>query len=167
MAHERLGERPGYRVGRLRRMAGLALVGLLLITACNESVPVDPGTLPPGGSTGGSTGGSGSDSTSLGDVSLVGTWVNRSVPANDADVKSVTTTWEFRADGLCGRSIVAETISTGITSELRVGTCKAVSNEISVLFTEEASRFTMTYGFPSVAVLTLDGVSFDQVSAGT
>jgi len=145
----------------------VALVGVLLIAACNESTPVDPGQLPPGG--GSNTGGSGggTDSTSLGDVSLVGTWVNVTVPANDADVQRVTTTWAFREDGVCGRSIVAETISTGITSELRVGTCHAASNQISVLFTEESSRFTMIYGFPSTAVLTLDGVTYDQSSAGT
>lgn len=145
----------------------MALVGLLLITACNESTPVDPGTLPPGGSSTGGTGGSTGDSTSLGDRSLVGTWVNVTVPDNNTDVRRVTTTWGFRADGICGRSIVSETLSTGIASELRVGTCRVVGNEISVLFTEESSRFSMTYGFPSTAVLTLDGVTFDQSSAGT
>lgn len=165
MAHERLGEWIRHRVRRLGGLAGLALVGLLLITACDESEPVDPGQLPGGGSNSGSTGGGGSDTTSLGDEALVGTWVNVSVPANDQDVTRLTTTWVFRADGVCGRAIVTESASAGTTTTLRVGTCRAAGTEVTVLFTEEASAFTMVYGFPNLATLTLDDLSYALVAS--
>lgn len=146
-------------------LAGLALVGLLLITACDESEPVDPGQLPGGSNNSGSTGGGGSDSTSLGDEALVGTWVNVSVPNNNQDVSRVTTTWLFRADGICGRSIVTESVSAGTTPTLRVGTCRAAGNLITVLFSRDASAFTMVYGFPNLANLTLDSLSYALVAS--
>ena len=165
MAHERLGERIRHRIRRLGGLAGLALVGLLLITACDESEPVDPGQLPGGSDNSGSTGGGGSDSTSLGDEALVGTWVNVSVPDNNQDVSRVTTTWLFRADGICGRSIVTESVSGGTTPTLRVGTCRAAGTGITVLFTEEASAFTMVYDFPNLATLTLDGLPYELAAS--
>ena len=142
-------------------------MGLLLISACNESTPVDPGQLPDGGSNnGGSTGGGGSDSTSLGDDALVGTWVNVRVPADNSDVSQLTTTWVFRADGVCGRSLVAESISAGVSVELRVGFCQVTaSNQVTVKFTEEQSTFTMIYDFPNAARLSLDDFLYDQVAS--
>jgi hypothetical protein len=165
VAYERLGERLRHRLRRLGGLAGLALVALLLITACDESEPVDPGQLPGGSDNSGSTGGDGSDSTSIGDEALVGTWVNVTVPQNDQDVTRVTTTWLFRADGICGRSIVTESASSGTSPTLRVGTCRAASNQITVLFTEEASAFTMVYGFPNLATLTLDGLQYELIAS--
>ena len=165
MAHERLGERIRHRIRRLGGLAGLALVGMLLITACDESAPVDPGQLPGGSDNSGSTGGGGTDSTSLGDEALVGTWVNIRVPENDQDVTRLTTTWLFRGDGICGRSIVTESASAGITTTLRVGTCQASGTEVTVLFTEEASAFTMVYGFPNLATLTLDDLAYELVAS--
>ena len=97
MAVERRGERAGHRRGRLRGLAGVALLFALLIAGCDETAPVDPGQLPGGGNNSGSTGGGGSstDSTALGDPALVGTWVNSRVLPDDQDVTTVITTWVF------------------------------------------------------------------------
>jgi len=165
MADERRGERAGHHRRRLRGLAGVALLFALLIAGCDESTPVDPGQLPGDNDNAGSSGGGGSDSTSLGDEALVGTWVNITVPQNDQDVTQVTTTWVFRADGICGRSIVTESASSGTSPTLRVGTCRAAGTEITVLFTEEASAFTLVYGFPNLATLTLDGLPYDLVAS--
>ena len=81
------------------------------------------------------------------------------------DVSRVTTTWLFRADGICGRSIVTESVSAGTTPTLRVGTCRAAGTGITVLFTEEASAFTMVYDFPNLATLTLDGLPYELAAS--
>jgi hypothetical protein len=144
----------------------VALVGLLLTTGCDEQTPVDPGQLPSGGGETGSSGGGTSDSTSLGDESLVGTWLNSRAPANDQNVSAIITTWVFRADGVCARSLVSDNVTGPSTVELRVGVCRVTApNTIAVLFTQESVPFTMTYDFPTVATLTLDGLLYDQVAS--
>jgi hypothetical protein len=145
----------------------MALLFAVLIAGCGESAPVEPGQLPGGSNNSGSTGGSGgvTDTTSLGDPALVGTWVNSRVPVNDPDVRRIITTWVFAEDGTCARSIVTERVSLGTESVLRVGRCRAASNQISVLFLRESVPFSLTYGFPNLATLTLDGLLFDAVSS--
>lgn len=148
-------------------MAGVALLFALLIAGCGESTPVDPGQLPGGSNNSGSTGGGGgvTDTTSLGDPALVGTWVNSRVPVNDPDVRRIITTWVFAEDGTCARSIATERVSLGTESILRIGRCRAAGNEISVLFLRESVPFSLLYGFPNLATLTLDGLLFDAVSS--
>ena len=147
-------------------LAGLALLACLLTAGCNGSEPVDPGPLPGGdGGNGGTSGGGGGDSTSIGDVSLVGNWQNITTPTDGGDVSRVTTTWVFNEDGTCGRAIVTESASAGISSVLRVGLCHASGTEIDVLFTAESVTFTMIYGFPNSSTLTLDGVFYDPVAS--
>jgi len=144
----------------------VALLFALLIAGCDETAPVDPGQLPGGSNNSGSTGGGGvTDSTSLGDPALVGNWVNRRVLPNDQDVTTIITTWVFAEDGTCARSIVTERVSTGPESILRIGRCRAAGNAISVLFLRESVPFSMTYGFPNLARLTLDGLLFDAASS--
>jgi len=167
MAVERRGERVGHHRRRLAGLAGVALLFALLIAGCDESAPVDPGQLPGGSNNSGSTGGGGSstDTTSLGDPALVGTWVNRRVLPDDQDVTTVITTWVFAEDGTCARSIVTERLSSGPESILRIGRCRAAGNEVSVLFLRESVPFSMTYAFPNLARLTLDGLLYDAVSS--
>jgi hypothetical protein len=143
----------------------MALLFALLLTGCDDSAPVDPGQLPGGSNNSGSTGGGGAtDTTSLGDPALVGTWVNSRVPVNNQDVARIITTWVFSGDGTCARSIVTERVSIGSESILRVGRCRAAGNEVSVLFLSESVPFSMTYGLPNLATLTLDGLLYDVVS---
>jgi hypothetical protein len=144
----------------------VALLFALLIAGCEDSSPVDPGQLPGGSNNSGSTGGGGgTDTTSLGDQAVVGTWVNSRVPVNDQDVSAIITTWVFAEDGTCARSIVTERVTTGPESILRIGRCRAANNEISVLFLRESVPFSMVYGIPNLATLTLDGLLFDAVSS--
>jgi hypothetical protein len=167
MADERRGERAGHQRRRVRGLAGVALLFALLIAGCDETAPVDPGQLPGGSNNSGSTGGGGAttDTTSLGDQALVGTWVNSRVPTNDQDVARIITTWVFAEDGTCARSIVTERVSSGPESVLRIGRCRAAGTEISVLFLRESVPFSMTYGLPNLATLTLDGLLFDAASS--
>jgi hypothetical protein len=166
MAVERRGERAGHHRRRLGGLAGVALLFALLIAGCDESAPVDPGQLPGGSNNSGSTGGSGTtDTTALGDPALVGTWVNSRVPTNDQDVTRIITTWVFAEDGTCARAIVTERVSIPTEAILRVGRCRAAGTEVTVLFLRESVPFSMTYGFPNLATLTLDGLLFDAVSS--
>jgi hypothetical protein len=133
----------------------------MLIVACNESVPVDPGTLPGGGSGGsGSSGGGASDTTAFADEGLVGTWINFRTPANDQDVRGITTTWSFGADGACGRIIATESFSSGVSTLTRAGTCVVTNTEIFARFIGETTAIQLRWGLINPSTLTLDSLTF-------
>lgn len=157
MAHQR--RRECNRDGSSRRgvVVGLALVTALLGCRAELRSPTSLGTDTPEVGTGG--GGSGSLSGSP----LTGTWAATFLITLANDIQQQTTTWTFREDGACSRSV-----STYSTLEDRTltttSTCawSADGSTVTVQYTGNPGTVTFAWslaGFSSDR-LVLDGVEY-------
>lgn len=138
-------------------MVGLALVAVLLGCRGELRSPTSPGQDTPIIGTGG--GGSGGHSASP----LTGTWAATFLITLPTDIQRQTTTWTFRTDGSCSR-----TVSTYSTLEDRTltttSTCawSADGATVSVQYTGNTGTVTFAWSLAGFSTdrLVLDGVEY-------
>ena len=103
MAYQRRGERTDHRGWRRWRLAGVALLCIVLISGCDGGAPVDPGTVPAPGTNPATTGGDGASGPAA--AFLIGTWENIWIENLPTDLQRITTRWRFLSGGACSREV--------------------------------------------------------------
>lgn len=132
---------------------------MLAVSAC-EGNPIAPRADQPGGGFGPGT----SDGSASPNPQLVGVWQAVAVIQVPGDVQTLTTTWQFDAEGTCREVKVTESLAEGFprTSDLAC-TWTATGTQITVVF-EGGGTLVMEFSFAGLSPdrLVLDGFEYQR-----
>lgn len=130
-------------------------VAMLAGTACNVEMGIGPGVQVGTGK------GSGSHHSAI-----VGMWTRVVVLAdNQGTAHSSRTTWEFRSDGSATRTVIAQSLSTGVSDVLTANASWHTEGSTLVITFHSPDSGTSRFGFGIFAnVLSLDGRDFVRVT---
>lgn len=130
-------------------------VAMLAATACNVEMGIGPGVQVGTGK------GSGSHHSAI-----VGMWTRVVVLAdNQGTAHSSRTTWEFRSDGSATRTVIAQSLSTGVSDILTANASWHTEGSTLVITFRSPDSGTSRFGFAIFAnVLSLDGRDFVRVT---
>ncbi|HJU89878.1 MAG TPA: hypothetical protein VJ672_10825 [Gemmatimonadaceae bacterium] len=131
------------------------MIALLSLTACDGDLTISTG--PRGFSARGGTG------SSTQPAILIGRW-QRTVIFNDASgLNSSETTWEFRADGIAIRTVVAKNITHGLSDVVvSTGRWSATGRTITIVFASTPGFVQLDF-IVFGNVLTLNGQDFVRI----
>ncbi len=137
----------------------------MIAAACSAQAR-DPTGLGGGGagSGGGDRGGGTGDGLPI-PAALVGRWENTIVFQTVGDLLTATTTWEFRQDGSCARTVRTFSVIEGVP-QTRTRSCRfAVRSFALAIAFDDGGSATFSFGFVanSPSRLLLGGVEFARV----
>ena len=160
MAGQRRGQSRLHRARGRARVRGLGLALTLTLTAACSGEADGPDPLGPGREQSGTSGENG------GAAALVGTWRNIVVVQVPGDLQTWTTTWRFDSDGICGQTVVTESLAEGLPHTTdRACSYLTSSGEITITYVGGGSiTFDFTFAGFSPDRLVLDGFEYERLS---